>query len=231
MTNQDAKKSNQLAILFSAFRFLLECLFPSLLILKVRNLVSKAAWGKDDWFQKQLNQCGKLMVLLLIPSLLSMVAAKQSFDELSITPKIEKSFAQFKKKQFKKSWDELHTAGKAFPLADASKKLALIFMFPLLISLYIRTQNDILVKTKRLNKVLLNNGFWKEGKSGLAVYTPIGIVLDVTGRSPKDIVHDTSIWYALNISVETTDWEEKPGQRSIVMFKKAFVLQAEYIYK
>ena len=231
MNQTSPNNQSQISVIFAILRFLIESIFPSLLLIKAHGIVSKASWAKNPWFKQQKAQCVKVALLLLVPSGISLYAAKATLDEFQIMPKLVKAQNLAKAKQAKKFLAELTTIPSQIPLKETGKSLAVIFAVPFLLSLYIRTQNEILVKTRRLQKILKENGFWREGKTGLAVYTPIGIVLDVTGRNPKDIIHDTSIWYALNIAIEERDWEEKPGQRSIVMFKNAFVLQSEYIYK
>lgn len=234
MNANQKSDSNQLAIFFTLLKYAFELLFPSLLMLKIYRMVSKATWVQSDegWIKAQQEKCLKVAGIMLLPSILSVLLAQGTFEELKLSHKLSGVYdLGIKKKQFKKGQAELSRVLEALPYKQIATDLLIIFIIPAGLSLYIRTNNELLLKTRKLEKVLRENSFWREGKTGLAIYTPVGIIMDITGHNAKEVVHNTSIWVALNIEVDQTDWEENPRDRSIVMFKNRFILESAYIYK
>jgi hypothetical protein len=216
--------------IFALLRLLLETVFPSLLVLRIRSYVAKASFSENKWVAKQLSQCTRAALVLMLPSVLACAGIFHVSEEMQISTRlIERPLASLKKKQFKRAKQEVQAATSEIPLKSAAQKCLLFLMFPSVLSLYLR-RNKILVETKRLQKVLLANGFGREGKMGLAVCLPIGTVIDISGHDPRQLVQNTAIWDALNIHVDKTDWEGNPHKRSVVLFKTAFILAPAYIY-
>jgi hypothetical protein len=233
MTNNETTNGkSRFSVIFAVLRFILETIFPSILILRERSYTSKAIFSKDEWVAKQLRQSSKVAMIFLIPSVFALYGTKIVYDEMQISSRlIEKPMAFIKKKEVKKAWKALYQGPSDSHVRDALSQMALLLLIPTLISVYIRTRSKILVQTKKLHKTLKENGFGRDGKIPMAVYLPIGIVIDVSGHDPKELVHNKSIWYALNIQVDEKEWIEDPNRRSIVLFKRSFSLASEYIYE
>lgn len=233
MHGESSAQKKRISLLPILIRFAFETLFPSLLILKVRSYVLKASFSKDSWVQKQAAQCSKVAIILLIPSIFALYGAKNIINSFQAHShyNTEKPLLLIKKKQVKKAIQAFVQPVTEPQFKGVAHDIALLFLIPAVISLYIRFQNDILTQTKKLEKVLINNGFARDGRIGLAVFLPIGIVIDVTGHNPKDLVYNNAIWYALNIQIDERDWIERPDKRSVVLFKRSFTLAPEYIFE
>jgi hypothetical protein len=226
------KKKSQFSAVGLAVKLLAETLFPSLLVWRIQSMASKASFAKDEWVARQVATCRATALALLLVSAGALFFAKQAAQDFQgPAHAIDRPLASAKKKQFRRAWHEAVASASEGKYKDVLERIGLILLLPAAISLYIRTQSEILVKTRKLEKVLRANGFAREGKLGLAVFLPIGIVIDVTGHNPKDLVFNKTIWVALNIEIDERDWVESPSRRSIVLFKRAFTLAPEYIYK
>jgi hypothetical protein len=232
ITGEQPQKSNQLLAVLGLVGFVMETIFPSFLMIKISHIVGKFSWEGDQWFRDEQRQCLKLIVALLIPSVIGIYGSYRSIRDLQVNRQIiDRPVASLKNKKFGKAQDEALKALASLPIKSAGRSIALWFALPSLISFYIRARNPILRKTRKFRKVLKRQGFWRDGKPGLAVYTPVGFLVDVTGHNPKDVALDHSIWQAMNVTVDEREYVEKPDQRSIILFKTAFVLKHEYHYK
>lgn len=211
--------------------FLFESIFPSILILKVWSYVRLGAFSEHPWIAKQSSRCRSLSILLLIPSCLSIFGAKLILDNADVSTRlIQRPIQLVRKKQFKQAKLEFGAAYRALPLKRTAEEMALCFLIPTLISLAIRRTNTILSGTRKLEKILITRGWATNGKLGVAVYLPIGVIVDVTGQDPRNIVNDDAIWNSLNMDIDKKDWLQKPNARSVMMFKQAFTLPSVMMY-
>lgn len=215
-----------------AFKLLLSILFPSFIIWRTQNLVSKAAWVDHPWFEAQKKKSLKLFFLLLIPSIIAFagigISAKNTFS--GTFSKLERTREYFKKNQFKKAKDQF-SLGVSLEELETFVINSSLFLIPCVFSFsLIHISSSLVRNQRRLIKVLAEHRFWGDQKPRLAVYTPIGILLDVTGHAPKDLVFNKSIWYSLNMVIDEKDFLDQPDQRSIVFFKHAFLLKDVYKY-
>lgn len=88
-------------------------------------------------------------------------------------------------------------------------------------------------KNKMLRKLLINNGVRRQEDDAnmIAFYTPVGVLIDITGSMPTDIIHNDRIWASLNIKINKRDWLNDPKKRSLVFFKTDYELKSMYDYK
>lgn len=214
----------------SAIKLFFIILFPSFLIFRIQRQVSKAAWVGDPWFKKQSQKSIKLFFLLLIPSLISLAgiafSAKMSFP--GTLAKLERAHELYKKSQYKKAKDQLSFGAelenaKNFFLYSGLSLLPSFFAFAL-----IQTSSSLLRNQRLLQKVLKDQRFWGEQKPRLAVFTPVGVLIDVTGHAPKDLAYQDAIWNSLNMTIDKNDFLDQPDQRSLVFFRPVFTLKDKY---
>jgi len=217
---------------FSGLHFILQLIFPSLILLKVNSLVAKASFTKDPWFKAQSARGFKTALLLLVPSFVALFYAKTIIiaDQGSYNRIFERASVDYKHKQFKKALKDVTQGFDELPLKSIGLKVFLALLVPSTISVYLRSTNTILRGTKTLRKILSQNNFGQNGEIGVAVYYPVGVLIDITGHSPKDVLTHKYLWTALNIQIDEQDWHEDPQKRSVVFFKKNFVLAQEYRY-
>lgn len=88
-------------------------------------------------------------------------------------------------------------------------------------------------KNQMLRNLLVSNGVRrKEDDSNMvAFFTPMGVLVDITGSMPTDIVHNDRIWSSLNIKINKKDWLNDPSKRSLVFFKTDYELKPSYMYE
>jgi hypothetical protein len=132
--------------------------------------------------------------------------------------------------QFKDSYRYLLSAfsEKKF---DLEIKLTLyLTLSGLLVSNYLVYSYDLIYETKRLIVLLKNEGIVdRDSKNPFVLFTPVGVLMDVSGSAPKEIVANERIWIAMNVKLKN-DWAEDPERRSLVFFKTAFDLKNVYKY-
>jgi hypothetical protein len=84
-----------------------------------------------------------------------------------------------------------------------------------------------------LRNLLISNGVRRkeDDENMVAFYTPMGVLVDITGSMPTDIVHNDRIWSSLNIKINKRDWLNDPSKRSLVFFKTDYELKNAYMYE
>lgn len=224
----DQKQNFPLALLKLVFLFV-QYLFPSIVMLKVRSLVSKATFTDDPWVKKQMRKSLVAAVALLIPTAIGFIgiaSLRLDFLELKKAHPINLSIVknQFKKSSLSLSESEAKYFKKMF-IGDL-----ILVSVPILVTIILTSQITFIKETKALKKKLIDFGIQKEGEDRLAVVLPIGIVMDISGYSAKDIVLNEGIWTSIGVEVDQQDWERSPRKNSLVMFRRQFRLSNSYVF-
>jgi hypothetical protein len=232
MLNEQEKKPS---FIWKLIKNVIIFLFPGLYFLKINSLMKSAdRINPHPWFKKQRQRN-------LIESLVSSSPFLISVVIFSRMIYVNNEF-----------WRNLMLSKAAFLSIDIGKainKLVIAFsndysqgMFQLggtilfigaflsfILGAILIYKHPIIQETNKLKKMLERNGVFEKDDKRIALATPLGFLIDITGSTGREMKENERIWMPLNQKV--TDWVEDPHQRSLCFFKKAFPLKKEYIYK
>ena len=90
-------------------------------------------------------------------------------------------------------------------------------------------RHPILKETEKLKNHLAKSGYIKLEENPTVLATPIGVLIDITGNTPREIADSDRVWIPLNVKVNK-DWAENPDRRSLVFFKFSYELKPGAAY-
>ena len=214
-------------LLLSAFA----SLFPSYVLLQMNRNLSKAySFYDNPWLSSQVKRNWLVMIILsslfLMPIGLGLMAIKGNRELQGRFNNVEKAFSN----------REISKATQLLSFTFKEKKFVLVLqvfgtlaLFGLLLGNFIIMNHSLVKDSKKLIKFFRNEGIInKDNANPTVLFTPIGILVDISGSAPKEIALNERIWLGMNIQIK--DWAEDPEKRSLVFFKTAFKLKARYDY-
>jgi hypothetical protein len=233
-TLESEKKEHAIFGIYNFLKLTFKILFPANALIQINRALSKCIrMYPDPWFTRQIRLNFLVMFfvtgLFLGPMILGTMAIRGNKD---FNSRLSRANSALSRHEFKLGYQSYVSAlnEKKF---DTELKFALILsLCGLAVGNFLIYQiHELKNETNRLIKILKNEGvIQKENNNPLVLYTPIGILIDISGSAPKEIAANERIWLAMNIQVKDKDWAEDPNKRSLVFFKTAFKLDKVYKY-
>lgn len=235
--NQEEKKKS---FLWSITKTIIMALFPAIKFFRVnQKLKYSNKLYKHNWFKRQIRLNRILSFLVSIPFLIAIsITALSIYSADPFWQTMEKAKNQISTGQISRSFE---TAKIAFHATrdnkpSLSERVSLMSKFLLvgvgfsfIFGSIIILNHPLLKDTQVFYKMAQKNGYIdKDDNHRMVLVTPVGILMDITGSTAKEIKEAERIWQALNISIKT--WEEDPEKRSICFFLKAYNLKSKYMY-
>ena len=235
--NKDIENIKKWSVrILMAFGVLFKAIFPAYQLLTLSSsLVTANTVTEDKWFKKAITRNLRNFLLLSIFPLLFFGYASYSY---TVNPRFAKATSVLTKSIFSMKFGYTKKIMVMISEDQVVKNLKRIGLGVLLanvcVFLLIREGNECIVGTRKLRKLIKKTGTFGAPESAnydkrLLLYTPKGILLDVTGKTPRDLINDEHLWIPMNIRV--SDHMEHPDDRAIVFIKKGYALQAKYIYE
>lgn len=227
---QQKKESQIISHLIHFIKWLFVVTFPIFTLLKINIDLDKAYLIENDpWFLKQKKRNIFIGLLLPMPLLLSILIAYINLIINETSTKVIKLFIQnLLELNIIKTYKIIIWIFEKGILNNFFLILALGFISTLIIGTYVKNNLNIIKDTKKLKTLLIKNGIFDEKENKLALATPVGYLIDITGHRIEDLKHNERIWMAMNIKIKEA--KEHPDRRSIVLFLKKFELKNVYKY-
>jgi hypothetical protein len=227
----EQNKTNGFKTVLKIFKLVIKLLFPSYVLLQMnRNLGKAYSFYEDKWFVNQVKRNWIVTLMLtsifLCPIGLGLMAIKGNHE-------FQNRFAVSKRnlaaREISKGFQTLSFALKEKMFVLELEFFGSFALFGLALGNIIIMNHKLVKDSKRLIKFFKNEGIInKENSNPTVLFTPIGVLVDISGSAPKEIALNERIWLGMNIQIK--DWAEDPEKRSLVFFKTAFKLKARYDY-
>jgi hypothetical protein len=222
---------NGIVIIFKIIKVGLKILFPSYVLLNMnRHLMRVNAFYKEDYFSSQIKK--NWMVFIVLTSLflgpigLGFMAIKGNHDFQNRLDAAKKTLTF---SNTSKGVDNLMLAFRERKFSIEFKFFGSLALFGLFVGNFCILNHSMIKNSKLLIKFFKNEGIVnKDNLKPIVLFTPIGVLVDISGSSPKEIALNDRIWLGMNIKIK--DWAEDPEKRSLVFFKTAFSLKSRYDY-
>lgn len=231
LTSADQKRKNGFVTVFKIVKIGLKLLFPSYVLVQMnRNMGRAYRFYKNDWFPQQIKRNWLITIILsslfLSPIGLGLMAIKGNKE---FQNRFDSARKGMKIWEISKNTQHFSYAFKEKKLDFEVKFFGSFALFGLLLGNFIVLNHSLVKDSKKLIKFCKNEGIInKDNANPTVLYTPIGVLMDISGSAPKEIASNERIWLAMNIQIK--DWAEDPDKRSLVFFKKTFKLKSRYDY-
>lgn len=220
---------------YSFFRFCLRATFPAYpLINTIGNLRLAGYVSEDPWFNLVIARNVAIFFVLSLPlfGVCGWIAYSIAGNEVAYKL-FELSYKGALSGKIAFTIKVLKSLFKLSPWGDSSLLFKIILFCNFAVYCLVRYGNPMIVGTNRLRALLRKNATFGTDElarydSRTVLYTPKGILLDITGKTAKDVLNDEHLWIPMNIRV--SEHMEHPTNRAIVFIKKGFALKAKYIY-
>lgn len=229
---QEAKEIGLAQRTLKIIVFLFKVFFPAYILIQMNFALNKASkFYKNPWFGRQIRR--NFIVILILSSLFLLpliigskaIQGNKEFNKRLTVAKESLS------KDIKRFIPNLKYALSEDIFLAEIKIFGGLTLFGMLFGNFIIFfAHDLIINSRKFAKILKNEGVInRENSHPLAVWTPIGVLVEISGSAPKEISLNERIWLAMNMEVK--DWAENPDKRSLVFFKTSFKLQSRYDYQ
>lgn len=228
-TQEQAKRPSAI---WSMLKWTLLYLFPVFKILSVNRLLGRInSFSPDPWYRRQ--QIHNLLAAVVASAPFLGSIAITYFDDATtsrIAGNVLRTKRHVQRLDFKQAYASMEKIYYDRATGEMVKILFIGFVSSFSLGFIVVRYHPLFVETRKLEANLRKLGVIdREDKHPLILATPLGMLVDITGRSPKEIAQSDAIWLPLNIRIK--DHTPDPQKNSVVFFKRAFELKDRYIYK
>jgi hypothetical protein len=235
---EQKNKKNVFSYAASMTKFVLKSVFPSYALLQMNRTLGRVRkFYPNEWFSRQIRRNYVVsfltFILLFGPIALGTLAIRGNREFTLRTGKAISALTQPNRNiaiNAKVALLYVKSAINERKFGTVVYYTSVWILFVVLVSnLMVFYFHEIGSQTRKTIKILHKEGIIDREKSNpMVLWTPIGVLIELSGSAPKEVKLNERIWMALNIQVN--DWEEDHNLRSLVFFKTSFKLKARYEY-